>query len=138
MPRYDVYHEPVKRALLKDGWTITDDPYVIAYKGLRLYVDLGAEKLIAAQKLEQKIVVEVKVFGTPSPVTELERAIGQYSIYRTLLERISPERALWLAVAQDIYEDFFRQPAVQDIVSAHTIRVLVFDPTQEEIVEWIS
>src|SRR6266487_5559697 len=90
------YHEPVKGALSKDGWTITDDPYVIAYKGLRLYADLGAEKLIAAQKLEQKIVVEVKVFGTPSPITELERAIGQYSIYRTLLERISPEGALWL------------------------------------------
>jgi XisH protein len=88
--------------------------------------------------LEQKIVVEVKVFGTPSPVTELERAVGQYSIYRTLLARISPERALWLAIAQDMYEDFFRQSAVQDIVVAHTIHVLVFDPTREEIVEWIS
>jgi hypothetical protein len=138
MPQYDVYHEPVKRALTKDGWTITDDPYVIAYKGLRLYADLGAEKPIAAEKSEQKIVVEVKVFGTPSPVTELERAVGQYSIYRTLLARISPERVLWLAIAQDIYEDFFRQPAVQDIVVAHTIRLLVFDPTREEIVEWIS
>ena len=63
MPQYDVYHEPVKRALTKDGWTITDDPYVITYKGLRLYAELGAEKPIAAQKLEQKIVVEVKVFG---------------------------------------------------------------------------
>ena len=138
MPRRDIYHDAVRNALAKDGWTITDDPYVITYKGLRLYAELGAEKPIAAQKLEQKIVVEVKVFGTPSPVTELERAIGQYSIYRTLLARISPERALWLAVAQDIYEDFFRQPGVQDIVAAHTMRLLVFDPTREEIVEWIS
>jgi hypothetical protein len=88
--------------------------------------------------LGQKIVVEVKVFGSPSPITELERAVGQYSIYRTLLERISPEHVLWLAVAQDIYEDFFRHPAVQKIVVAHTIRVLVFDPTREEIVAWIS
>ena len=110
MPQYDVYHEPVKRALLKDGWAITDDPYVLAYKGLRLYADLGAEKPLAAEKLERKIVVEIKVFGTPSPVTELERAIGQYSIYRTVLTRISPERELFLAIAQDIYEDFFRQP----------------------------
>ncbi len=83
MPQYDAYHEPVKRALIKDGWTITDDPYVLAYKGLRLYADLGAEKPIAAERFEQKIVVEVKVFGTPSPVTELERAIGQY-IFRTI------------------------------------------------------
>jgi hypothetical protein len=55
-----------------------------------------------------------------------------------LLARISPKRALGLAIAQDMYEDFFRQPVVQDIVVAHTIRLLVFDPTREEIVEWIS
>jgi XisH protein len=30
MPKYDVYHEPVKRALIKDSWTITDDPYVLS------------------------------------------------------------------------------------------------------------
>jgi hypothetical protein len=76
MPQYDLYHQPVKHALIKDGWTITDDPYTLTYKGLRLYADLGAEKLIAAEKLERKIVVEIKVFGTPSPVTELERAVG--------------------------------------------------------------
>jgi XisH protein len=138
MPQYDVYHEPVKRALIKDGWAITDDPYVLAYKGLRLYADLGAEKLLAAEKLERKIVVEIKVFGTPSPVTELERAIGQYSIYRTVLTRISPERELFLAIAQDIYEDFFRQPAIQDIVAAHQMQLLVFEPTREDIVAWIS
>ena len=138
MPQYDLYHQPVKHVLLKDGWTITDDPYTLTYNGLRLYADLGAEKLIAAEKLEQKIVVEIKVFGTPSPVTELEKAVGQYSIYRMLLERLSPEREVFLAVAQDIYEDFFRQPAIQDIVAAHTMRLLVFEPTREEIVAWIS
>lgn len=138
MPQYDAYHEPVKHALIKDGWTITDDPYVLAYKGLRLFADLGAEKALAAQKVDRKIVVEIKVFGTPSPVTELERALGQYSIYRTFLARLSPEREVFLAIAQDIYEDFFRQPAIQDIVEAHQIRLLIFEPTQEVIVAWIS
>ena len=47
MPQFDLYHEPVKQALIKDGWTITDDPFTIEYKGLRLYADLGAEKPIA-------------------------------------------------------------------------------------------
>jgi hypothetical protein len=55
-----------------------------------------------------------------------------------LLERLSPEREVFLAVAQDIYEDFFRQPAIQDIVAAHAMRLLVFEPTREEIVAWIS
>jgi hypothetical protein len=26
MPAKDIYHETVKNALIKDGWTITDDP----------------------------------------------------------------------------------------------------------------
>ena len=138
MPRYDLYHEPVKHALIKDGWTITDDPFIIEYKGLRLYADLGAEKPIAAEKFGRKIVVEIKVFGSPSPVTELERAVEQYGIYRTFLERVSPERELFLAIAQDVYEDFFLQPAVQDIVVAHEMHLLVFEPAIEEVVQWIS
>lgn len=74
MPQPDLYHLPVKRALIKDGWKITDDPYYIEYKELRLYADLGAEKPLAAEKEDQKIVVEIKVFGSSSQITELERA----------------------------------------------------------------
>jgi len=40
--------------------------------------------------------------------------------------------------SQDIEEDFFPQLAVPDMVGAHTMRLLVFDPMREEIVEWIS
>lgn len=138
MPQYDLYHTPVKHALIKDGWVITDDPYVIEYKGLRLYADLGAEQPIAAEKTGRKIVVEIKVFGSPSPVTELEKAVGQYAIYRTCLENISPERELFLAIAHDIYEDFFLQSGVQDIVSAQKIHLIVFNPEAEEIMQWIS
>ena len=138
MPQYDLYHESVKRALIKDGWAITDDPFIIEYKELRLFADLGAEKPIAAEKAECKIVVEIKVFGTPSPVTELERAVGQYGIYRTFLDRISPERELFLAVAQDVYQDFFQQYAVQEIITAFEIHLLIFEPATEGIVTWIS
>ena len=52
MPQYDLYHEPVKRALTKDGWVITADPLIIEFKGLRLYADLGAEKTIAAERVD--------------------------------------------------------------------------------------
>jgi hypothetical protein len=63
MPRRDIYHVIVRQALVKDGWVITDDPFVIQYKGLRLYADLGAEKPLAAEKDGQRIVVEIKVSG---------------------------------------------------------------------------
>ena len=71
MPQYDLYHDTVKNGLVKDGWVITDDPFLVAYKGVSLYADLGAEKLLAAAKSEHKIVVEIKVFNSPSLMTEL-------------------------------------------------------------------
>ena len=88
MSRYDAYHEPVKQALIKDGWTVTDDPFMIEYKGITLYADLGAEKPITAEKENRKIVVEVKVFGSASQISELQKAIGQYGIYDIFEEKI--------------------------------------------------
>jgi XisH protein len=39
MPAKDIYHDAVKNAILKDGWTVAADPYYIVYKKLRLIVD---------------------------------------------------------------------------------------------------
>ena len=49
MPQYDAHHETVKRALRKDGWTITNDPLVLEYKDMTLFADLGAERRLAAE-----------------------------------------------------------------------------------------
>jgi hypothetical protein len=138
MPRYDFYHNTVKNALLKDGWIITDDPFVIEFKGLRLYADLGAEKLLAAEKVGQKVVIEIKVFNSISLITELEKAVGQYGIYRTFLKRINPERQLYLAIAEDVYQDFFQRPAIQEIIRDQEINLIVFEPNSEEILQWIN
>lgn len=138
MPQQDLYHTVVRNALIKDGWMITHDPFRIEYKGTRVYADLGAEKPIAAEKGHRKIVVEIKMFITASPMTDLERAVGQYGIYRTFLKRISPERELFLAIAQDVYQDFFAKPAIQEITADHQIHLVIFHPENEEIVQWIS
>jgi hypothetical protein len=55
----DVYHETVKGALEKDGWLITHDPFVLKYKDLTVYADLGAEKVFTQDGIESKIVVEI-------------------------------------------------------------------------------
>lgn len=138
MPAKDIYHYEVKNALVKDGWNVTDDPYTLEYKGLRLYADLGAEKLLVAEKAQNKIVVEIKVFNSPSQVTELQKTIGQYNMYRSILQRLTPDRHLYLAVPEDIYQDFFSQPAIQDIVSDQKIKFIIFDPEQESILQWIN
>lgn len=78
MPAKDIYHDTVKRALQKDGWTITHDPFPLQIGKKRLAADLGAERLINAEKGLQRIVVEVKSFIGQSDVKDLEQALGQY------------------------------------------------------------
>jgi len=138
MPQRDFYHETVKRVLIKDGWTITDDPFTLEYKGLRVYADFGAEKIVVAERGERKIIIEVKTFDAPSLVTELEKMIGQHSVYRALLKRVDPERELFVAVALDVYQDFFQRPAIQEILRDEQVRILVFNPNTEEVAQWIN
>ncbi len=95
---HDVYHRTVKNALLKDDWTITHDPFAIPYGDHNLFVDLGAEKLLAAEKSGLQIAVEIKSFISRSQVNDLENALGQYLLYRSLLKRREPERVIYLAV----------------------------------------
>ena len=65
MPARDTYHDAVKNALIKDGWTITHDPLVVELGGDRLFIDLGAERVIGAEKGTRKIAVEVKTVRRP-------------------------------------------------------------------------
>jgi hypothetical protein len=39
MPAKDIYHEEVKNALIKDGWTITDDPYIIKKEEIQQWIN---------------------------------------------------------------------------------------------------
>jgi len=105
----DIYHETVKTALIKDGWMITDDPLRLKVGGRMAYVDLGAQKLFAAEKEGRKIAVEVKSFLNPSPVQDLEQALGQYIMYSQVLSRLEPKRLLYLAISQSVFWDFFSE-----------------------------
>lgn len=78
MPAKNIYHDAVVHALIADGWTITDDPLRISFGNRDLYVDLGAERMtIGAAKGEQRIAVEIQSFLNPSPVRDLQEAVGQ-------------------------------------------------------------
>lgn len=138
MPQYDAYHETVKRALVKDGWTITHDPFIIQYDDLRLFADLGAERIFAAERGEREIVVEIKVFGRPSFINDFHKATGQYSNYRSLLRHINPHRKIYLAVAQGEYKTYFERLSIQAIITDQQINLLIFDLQTEEVVQWID
>src|ERR1043165_4246496 len=87
MPAKDVFHECVKHALIKDGWTITHDPYTISFYGKEVYIDMAAERFLAAERAGEKIAVEVKTFAGHSDIRDFEEAVGQYIVYRSLLDR---------------------------------------------------
>lgn len=102
MPARDKYHKAVTTALIRDGWTITHDPYIIPIGKTNVQVDLGAEMPIAAERGQQRIAVEIKGFLGDSALYDLEKALGQYSLYRVMLLRQEPDRVLYLAVPHTI------------------------------------
>ncbi|MDX2229687.1 MAG: element excision factor XisH family protein [Leptolyngbyaceae cyanobacterium bins.349] len=76
MSARDAFHDVVRTALQRDGWTITHDPYPLQAGSFDLAIDLGAEKVIAAQQGDKKIAVEIKSFLGPSKITEFYAAMG--------------------------------------------------------------
>jgi len=134
----DIYHDTVKNALIKDGWTITDDPLKLTIGSRYLYVDLGAKKLIAAQKGGQKIAVEIKSFIGPSPIKDLENALGQYILYQNILQITHIEKSLYLAIRQEVYNDLFSEPIGQLLLNNKQIKLIVFNPNKEELIAWIN
>ena len=138
MPAKDIYHNTVRTALEKDGWTITNDPLTLEIGDRSLFVDLGAEKILAAEKEGRKIAVEVKSFLSISPVHDLEEALGQYIVYEDILELSEPERNIYLAVREEVYLDIFSEPLGQVLLRKKRLKLIVFDSSREIIIRWID
>ena len=138
MSNRDLFHNVVRAALEKDGWIITDDPYHLDLGFTDFYIDLGAEKIIAATKDNQKIAVEIKSFVGTSTVSEFHMAVGQFINYRAALEQESPERLLYLAVPLNTYRTFFKTNFIQNIIQRYQISLLIYDVDKEEIWQWIK
>jgi len=137
MPARDLYHNQLKNALLKDGWTITNDPLRLRWGSKDMYVDLGAERILTAEKDAQKIAVELKTFGGVSEVNDIENTIGQYAVYRSVMKRTEPDRNLYLAVHKEIFTDIFEEPLGRILLKDYRILLIVFDFKTEEIIKWI-
>lgn len=138
MPAKDAFHQAVRHALEKDGWTITHDPFLLRYELGNLYIDLGAEKILAAEQNGQKIAVEVKSFVRNSAISEFYNALGQFISYRILLKEQYPEHILYLAVPVDTYTSFFATQLAQSIISSQQLKLIVYKPQQEVIERWLN
>ncbi len=136
MPARDIFHDAVRKGLEKEGWVITDDPLRIRSGRVDMQIDLGAERIIAAEKGEEKIAVEIKSFISPSNISEFHTALGQFLNYRVALEEQQHDRILYLAVPQGAYKTFFNLPFVETVIDRFQLSLLVYDPNNEVIVEW--
>jgi len=134
----DIYHQICKKAVAKNGWNVTHDPLRLTWGGRDMYIDLGAEQLIAAEKGQQLIAIEVKSFVGLSEITDLERAMGQYVIYRSVIKRLEPQRKLYLAMHKEAFLDVFDDPLGQILIQDYEIRLIIFDIETEEVIQWID
>ena len=138
MPQKDRIHEVVKNALIKDGWTITADPFILVYEGIRVYADLSAEQTFAAERAGRKIVVEIKSFLSPSPLHDFQQALGQYTVYRDLLELTDLDYQPYLAITHEVYRRVFSQKAIRTLCDKNRLALLVVDSEKEEVLQWIE
>ncbi len=138
MTAKDVFHEAVRRGLEKDQWNITDDPLELEWEEVKVKIDLAAERLIAAERGEEKIAVEIKSFIGTSAISDFHTALGQFLNYKIMLEVNEPARQLYLAVPLETYETFFQSQFAQVAVARHQLKLIVYEPVTEEIVQWIN
>ena len=146
MPPRDSIHNLVKQAIIKDGWKITDDPYVISYGDRFLFIDLAATlsstanpqgSFIGATKENQRIAIEIKDFRGQSVIADLEQAIGQYTLYQLLLTRIEPERELYLAITDTMYSNIFNEPIGELVITEMPLQLIIINLKTVEVIQWI-
>ena len=70
-------------------------------------------------------------------MADMERALGQYVLYRIFLKRTEPDRELYLAVPQDVLEGLFLRTPGQGFLEDEQGKVFGVDNEREEIKRWL-
>ncbi|MCB0063798.1 MAG: XisH family protein [Caldilineaceae bacterium] len=138
MPAKDLIHDAVCNALENDGWTITHEHMKVEFEDAFIYVDLGAERMVIAQRANEKIAVEVKSFLGKSAIQDIEDALGQFVVYRIFLRKVQPERHLFLCVSHITFDTIFSSKAIQILIDELNVSLLVVNVETEEVDQWIK
>ena len=134
----DTFHVQVRDALIAEGWIITHDPYRLTIGRRKAFIDLAAEMPIAAEKEGRRIAVEVKSFLGTSALDDLENALGQFGVYRAILQLREPDRTLYLAIPNSTRELFLEEKDFRYILRQFEARLIIYDPLEKEVLEWIE
>lgn len=134
----DLFHNAVRNALEKDGWTITADPLRLVYEDEKFEPDLAAEKILIAERGIEKIAVEIKSFIGQTFRQDFYEALGQFLHYHFVLSEVEPDRQLILAIPHTAYNTYFGKAYVGQLIQKHKIPLLVYHTKNIEIVQWIK
>jgi hypothetical protein len=107
-------------------------------EAVKLQIDLAAETTIAAERDSEKIAVEIKSFIGDSDISSFHTALGQYLNYSQALEEQEPNRIVYLAIPFETYYDFFQLPFIQRMLQRYQVKLMIYDPKQEEVRQWIK
>lgn len=64
--------------------------------------------------------------------------MGQFLSYRYSLGKADSDRKLFLAIPHRAFNSFFETDDVRELREIYSLALLVFNPNQEEIVQWIE
>ena len=134
----DKFHQEVRTALEGEGWLITEDPLYVKIGKIPMHIDLGAEKIIGAERAGEKIAVEIKTFTMASFITSFYEAVGKYIVYREALFEIETDRTLYLAVPVDMYEEYGSETLVQRVFTVNKIKLIIYEPKSQSITSWLN
>lgn len=134
----DIFHQIAKEILVIEGWNVTHDPLYLKSGGINVEIDLAAERVIAAEKDNEKIAIEIKSFLGKSKINDFYEAKGQYDVYREMLLNEKNPRHLYLGIEEDIYKTFFQRSIIQTIIKKDAISLWVFNPQTKCSVLWIK
>jgi len=91
-----------------------------------------------AEKGTEKIAVEIKSFIGTSEVEDLKNALGQYVLYEKIIKRQLLDRTLYLAIRENTFNSLFHQEIGQILLEEKTLKLIIFNPDNEVITQWIN
>lgn len=108
------------------------------YGSYRLFADLAAERTLAAERDGRKIIVEIKTFSERSFIKAFQQALGQYKLYLDVLALTNLDYELYLAVSRSVYDEFFVQDAIAQLVQRNQLKLIIVELAEKAIVKWIN
>jgi hypothetical protein len=132
MPAKDKYHDVVLNALRKDGWRIVEENLTMGDEVRHLIVDV-----LARREEQEAILIEIKVFeNLKSPMTYLQHVVGQYMLYKAMVDYSGVRLPLYLALPNAAYQDLFAEAFVAHTIKYLKLKLLVYEPQTEKVVLW--